>query len=126
MIKQDTQRIDIVRTNLRLAVALRRTNFAETARKSGMSRNALSQFVSGKTSLSYSNMLAVCDVLDIPIGILHTPDAITESKLKLYRLLRSVPENLASQALQLARDAQSIDDDSTKATGAPRNSNSTS
>jgi transcriptional regulator with XRE-family HTH domain len=125
MIEQDTQRLDTVRTNLRLAVALRRTNFAETARKAGMSRNAISQFVSGKTSLSYSNMLAVCDVLDVPIGILHTPDAITESKLKLYRLLRSMPENLASQALELAREAQYIDGDSTKATGAARNTSST-
>jgi len=126
MIKHDTQRIDIVRTNLRLAVALRRTNFAETARKSGMSRNALSQFVSGKTSLSYSNMLAVCDVLEIPIGILHNPDAITESKLKLYRLLGSLPENLAAQALQLARDAQAVDAGSTNASGASRNTSSTS
>jgi transcriptional regulator with XRE-family HTH domain len=126
MIEQDTQRLDTVRTNLRLAVAFRRTNFAETARKAGMSRNAISQFVSGKTSLSYSNMLAVCDVLDVPIGILHNPDAITESKLKLYRLLRNMPDNLASQALELAREAQSIDGDPTKATGAPRNSNSTS
>jgi transcriptional regulator with XRE-family HTH domain len=126
MIEQDTQRLETVRTNLRLAVALRRTNFAETARKSGMSRNAISQFVSGKTSLSYSNMLAVCDVLDVPIGILHNPDAITESKLKLYRLLRSMPENLASQALQLARDAESGDKGSTNGSGATLNTNSTS
>jgi transcriptional regulator with XRE-family HTH domain len=124
--------MEVARTNVRLAVAWRRTNFAETARKAGLSRNALSQFVGGKTSISYANMLAICDVLDIPIGALHTPDAITESKMKLYRLLRNMPDNLASQALELARAAQAgeaVDGDgdggkTTKA-GALRTINST-
>lgn len=42
-----------------------------------MSRNGVGQFVSGRTILSYQNMLAVCEVLSVPIGILHIPDVIT-------------------------------------------------
>lgn len=99
------QRTDIARTNIRLAVALRKTNFAEVARRAGLSRNALSQFVSGKTSLSYANMLAVCAVLDLPIGIIDKPDAITESKIRLYNILRQTPDHLLSEAIETINQA---------------------
>lgn len=100
-------RIDICRNNLRLAVALRRTNFAEAARAAGLSRNALSQFVSGRTSLSYANMLKVCDVLDLPIGLMHRPDAITEGRLRLHKALERLPDHLIGDAIRAATEASS-------------------
>lgn len=93
-------RLDIARTNVRMAVAMRRTNYADTARSAGLSRNAVSQFVSGKSSLSYANMLRVCDVLEIPIAVLHRPDSINESRIRLYKLLERVPDHLAARVIQ--------------------------
>ena len=76
--------IETARLNIRLAVALRGTNFSEVARKAGLSRNAVSQFVSGATNLSYGNMLSVCQVLNVPIGLMHRKDAITNSMISRY------------------------------------------
>jgi transcriptional regulator with XRE-family HTH domain len=104
MEKNADPRIDIARTNLRMAVALRKTNFAEAARQADLSRNALSQFIAGKTSLSYANMLKICDVLNIPISLLHRPDTITEARVRLYRLLERLPDHLINQALQDVQD----------------------
>lgn len=101
----DDPRIDACRDNLRLAVALRRTNFSEVARRAELSRNVLTQFVNGKTSITYANLLRVCDVLDVPIGALHRPDAITETKLRLYKALARLPDHLADKIIQ---DAQAI------------------
>ncbi len=98
-------RIDVCRRNLRLAVALRETNSAEVSRRAGLSRNALSQFVNGNTSMSYANMLRVCDVLDLPIGVMHRPDAISEARLRLHTLLERLPDHLAGRVLAAVRDS---------------------
>lgn len=92
------------RENLRMAVALRNTNLAEVSRRAGMSRNGLSQYLSGSTSLSYANMLNICDVLKIPIGILHRPDAISNARIRLHQALDRLPDHLAAQALADAQD----------------------
>lgn len=108
--KATDPRLEIARTNLRLAVALRRTNYSEAARSAGLSRNALSQFVEGRTTLSYINMLKICDVLDLPIGSLHRPDAISSARLRLHRALEALPDHafdqVAQAAMQAARDAR--------------------
>lgn len=97
-------RIETARKNLRIAVAIRKTNLAETARKAGLSRNALQQFVAGKTQISYANMLKVCDVLQVPIGTLHRPDGTTETRLRLYKTLERLPDHLAARAISEAQD----------------------
>jgi len=79
--------LDVARRNIRIAVALRDTNYSEVARRAGLSRNAVSQFVSKRTTLSYANMLKICDVLDIPIGLLNIEDGITEGRLRLQKAL---------------------------------------
>jgi transcriptional regulator with XRE-family HTH domain len=50
---------------------------AGVSRSAGLSRNTVSQFISGRTSISYENMLKVCEILDVPIGLIHLPDAVT-------------------------------------------------
>lgn len=101
---QPDPRIETARQNLRIAIATRKTNLAETARQAGLSRNALQQFVAGQTQISYANMLKVCDVLAIPIGTLHRPDGITESRIRLYRTLERLPDHLAARAISEAQD----------------------
>lgn len=95
--------VETCRTNLRLAVALRNTNYAETARKAGLSRNAVSQFVAGRTQLSYANMLRVCAALDIPIGLLHQVDGITEARIRMHKILERIPDHQAAAALEAVR-----------------------
>lgn len=92
-------RLDIARENLRMATAKRRMSLSEVSKKAGMSRNGLQQFVNGTTSITYSNLLKVCDVLQVPVGIIHRPDAITDNKIRLYRLLDQMPDHLAMQAV---------------------------
>lgn len=98
---------DIARKNIRMAAALRGMNLSEVSRQANMSRNALGQYTSGRTSLSYNNMLKVCKVLQVPIGIMHKPDAITETKVRLWRALDRLPDHLAQQALAVVKAAGS-------------------
>lgn len=92
-------RLETARENLRIAAAKRQMNFSEIARKAGMSRNGFQQFVTGRTSITYANLLNVCDVLQIPIAIVHKADAMTDAKIRLYRALDRMPDHLAAQAL---------------------------
>jgi len=102
--KPEDPRIDIVRENIRIAAAKRGLNHAEISRQAGMSRNGVQQFVTGQTSITHSNLLKVCDVLQVPIGILHRPDAVTDNRIRLYRILDRMPDHLAEQAFVQARD----------------------
>lgn len=97
-------RVDIARKNLRMAAALKDMNLSEVSRQAGMSRNGLSQFISGRTTLSYANMLRVCDVLGVPISLVHRADAITETKIRLHRTLERLPDHLTQRALEIARE----------------------
>lgn len=103
MTNKDNPQLDVVRRNLKLALALRDFSAAEASRAAGLSRNALSQFITGKTSLSYANMLATCAAIDVPIGLMHRPDSITTPRIRLYRLLERMPDHLAAEAVQNAQ-----------------------
>tara|TARA_R110002020_G_scaffold74540_24_gene190683 strand:- start:5405 stop:5743 length:339 start_codon:yes stop_codon:yes gene_type:complete len=90
-------RVEVARNNIRMAAALRHMNFSDIARQAGLSRNAVSQFVSGRSALTYPNMLRVCDVLKIPIGLVHVPDSITEGRIRLHSALVSLPAHKAEE-----------------------------
>ncbi len=97
---ENDPRIDIARRNLRIAAAMREMNLSEVSRQAGMSRNGLGQFLSGRTTLSYGNMLRVCDVLRIPLALVHRPESLTEARIRLYRILEKMPDHLAGKALE--------------------------
>lgn len=99
---KDHALLNVVRTNLRMAAALRGMSYAEISRKSEVSPNVLSQFISGKKSITYSNLLKICDVIDVPIGLLHIPDTITAGRIRLHKILLRTPEHLAERALSEA------------------------
>lgn len=95
--KPDDPRIATVRQNLRIALAIRETTPAVVSVASNLSKNALGSFLRGDTSISYANLLRVCDALAIPIGILHRPGAVTPGRLALHEALDEVtPEQLAA------------------------------
>ncbi len=92
-------RLATVRQNLKFAIILRDTTAADTSRAAGLSINALGSFLRGQTSISYANLLKVCDVLDLPIGILHKPGAVTPGRLALQSALEDLSEDQLSAAL---------------------------
>lgn len=98
-------RIGTARTNIKLAIAIRDTTAAEVSRGAGLSVNGLGAFLRGKSSISYANLLKVCDVLDVPIGILHMPSAVTPARLELHSALEGVPPEKIEEALLLLEEA---------------------
>ena len=97
--------MDIARENLRLALAIKNQKAAAVSRAAGMSVNALANFLNGKVSISYQNILAVCEALAIPIGILHHPHSITPARLALHQELVGMdPRDLAKLARELESD----------------------
>lgn len=94
------------RTNLRLLCALRALTMSEASTRAGLGRNALSQFCSGRSNLSYRNMLALCAVLDFPIGLINQPDAVTCGKIRLHKALARLSDDelaLALEAIEAGR-----------------------
>lgn len=92
---------EIARENLRLAIAIRNTSASEVSRAAGLSVNALSHFLRGKGGISYPSLLAACEVLSVPIGILHHPNAITPARLSLHSELEGLT---ADELLALVRE----------------------
>ncbi|KAE9624763.1 helix-turn-helix domain-containing protein [Parasedimentitalea maritima] len=97
-------RIETARRNIKMAAALRDMNLSEVSRQAGMSRNGLGQFTAGRTTLSYANMLRVCDVLRVPVGLVHRHDAITESRIRFFQTLERLPDHLAQKAIAAAQE----------------------
>jgi hypothetical protein len=92
---KSTEAINNVRTNLRIALALRNTKAKLAGLEAGLSPNALSSFIRGDTSMSFENVLKVCHVLEIPCGLLPLEGSITPARLRLTRLLcRTTPEHV--------------------------------
>lgn len=96
-------RMDQVRYNLRMAIARKGTNMQEVSEAIGLHRNAISTFMRGASNPAYSTLLRICDELDVPIGLMHKPDSISESRIKLYRVIDQLPSHLVETALQEAR-----------------------
>lgn len=87
--KETDPRIDIVRENLRMALALRNEKASAVSQGAGLSVNALGTFINGKSSIRYDNLLRVCDRLDVPIGLLHISGAISANRIRLHRILEN-------------------------------------
>lgn len=94
-------RVETARQNLRMAAAMRGMNLSEIAVAAGMSRNGLSQFISGRTSISYANLLRVCDVLNLPLALVHRPDAITPTKVRIWQALERMPDHSMARAMEI-------------------------
>ncbi|MGK7753755.1 helix-turn-helix domain-containing protein [Roseovarius sp. C03] len=103
MTKKIDPRIATARQNIRLAIVLRETTAADVSRAAGLSVNALGTFLRGGSSISYANLLAVCDVLRIPIGILHKTGAVTPGRLALQGALEDLSEDQLTGALAALR-----------------------
>lgn len=97
--KEQDPRLEIVRQNLRIALALRDTKAKAVSLAAGLSQNALGSFIRGATSMTFVNVLQVCDVLRIPIGLLTVEGAINPARLRLDELLLTTPPHVVIAAL---------------------------
>ena len=98
--------------NLKIAVALSDMNGSEICTKAGLSRNVLGKFLRGETSISYNNLLSVCEVLDIPIEVLASDTPVTKARIRLFRILAQLSENQIAAALETVKrkSVQSLTD----------------
>ena len=92
-------RIEHIRTNLKIAAAMRDLSLAEISRRADLGRNALSQFLTGKSILSVANLIAVCDVLDVPLALIYREDGLTRANLRIYRALEAMDGASLSSAI---------------------------
>ena len=96
--------MQIVRRNLRMAISYRETNPTEVAREAELGVNVVNSFLNGSTSISHANLLAVCDVLNIPIVALEHPDGITPARIRFFNLLSKLPDHLAEKASAIVQE----------------------
>jgi transcriptional regulator with XRE-family HTH domain len=86
------QMIENARLNLKVALTLTDADGTNTARSAGVSQNTLNNFLSGKSQISYANLLACCAVLNLPLGMLSTDRHLTPARLRLARVVESLSE----------------------------------
>jgi len=91
--------IEVIRKNLKIALAIRDTNASQVAQKADLSRNVLSNFIAGTSQISHENLLRVCRVLDVPVAMLSRPNSMTEANIRLYNTLKRVPDTMLDRVV---------------------------
>jgi hypothetical protein len=93
--------MDIAIDNLKIAIALGDSTATEISRAAGLSPNVLGKFLRRETSISFENMIAVCEVMDLPIGVISSGARITPERLRLHRAIVRLPEDRLEEAMDL-------------------------
>ncbi len=91
---------NIVRQNLKIACVMRDMSQTAVSRAAGLSRNTVSQFTAGTTQISHRNILKVCEVLRIPISVLHMEDGVTYARIRLYTRIEAMEDYLVNELLE--------------------------
>lgn len=94
------RKVENARTNLRIAVALSDMTASEVSTKAGLSINVLGKYLRGETMISFANMQAVCDVLDIPMALVTSEHQITPARIRLMKLLERLSNEEISKILE--------------------------
>ena len=100
MLEATERKIENARTNMKIAVALSDMTAAEISQKVGLSVNVLGKYLRGETMITFGNMLAVCDTLGIPIGLIASDHQITPARIRLHRLISRMSEEQVSSFLE--------------------------
>jgi transcriptional regulator with XRE-family HTH domain len=85
--KKTERKLDNARTNMKIAVALSDLSASEISQRAGLSINVLGKYLRGETMISFGNMQAVCDVLDVPLALITTERQITPARVRLSKIL---------------------------------------
>lgn len=91
--KATARHVENARINMKIAVALSDLSAAEISRSAGLSVNVLGKYLRGETMISFSNMVAVCDVLGVPLGLITSDHQITPARIRLAKTLARLSED---------------------------------
>jgi transcriptional regulator with XRE-family HTH domain len=106
MIQSTDRQMDATKRNLKIAIALDDLSAAEICRIAGLSPNVVGKFLRGETSISFQNLVAVCSVINIPVGLITDELPITPARIELHRTLCKIPEDRIAAALAKIMEAK--------------------
>jgi len=86
-------KLEIAHLNMKIAVALSDLSASEISKRAGLSVNVLGKYMRGETMISFANMQAVCDVLDVPLAMITSERQITPARIRLTKKLMRMTED---------------------------------
>jgi len=86
-------KLETARLNMKIVVALSDLSASEISTRAGLSVNVLGKYMRGETMISFANMQAVCDVLDVPLALLTAERQITPARIRLTKKLMSLSDD---------------------------------
>jgi transcriptional regulator with XRE-family HTH domain len=93
MVSEKTARkIDNARINMKITVALSDLSASEISQRAGLSVNVLGKYLRGETMISFANIQAVCDVLDIPLTLITSERQITPARIRLIKAISKLSD----------------------------------
>lgn len=101
MQKSTERKLENARVNMKIAVALSDLTASEISQRAGLSINVLGKYLRGETMISFGNMQAVCDVLDIPIALITSETQISPARIRLVKTLDRMTDAEAREFLKL-------------------------
>jgi transcriptional regulator with XRE-family HTH domain len=101
MQKSTERKLENARVNMKIAVALSDLTASEISQRAGLSINVLGKYLRGETMISFGNMQAVCDVLDIPIALITSETQISPARIRLVKALDRMTDAEARDFLKL-------------------------
>lgn len=87
MTKNLERKLENARTNMKISVALSDLSASEISTRAGLSVNVLGKYTRGETMISFGNMLAVCEVLNIPLALITSDNQITPARIRLTKIV---------------------------------------
>lgn len=97
------RQLENARTNMKIAVALSDYSASEISQRAGLSINVLGKYMRGETMITFGNMIAVCNILGIPVGLLTSDHQITPARIRLARLVASMTDKDIDAFLETSR-----------------------
>jgi DNA-binding phage protein len=86
--------------NLRIAVALSDQSGTTISKAAGLSQNVLGKFMRRESSITLPNIIAVCNVLKIPLGLVISAEQITPARIRLHNAVSKLSDEQATQVLE--------------------------
>lgn len=90
---QTARKLETARTNMKIAVALSDFSAKEACEKAGISPNVLGKFLRNETMITFGNMVAICDVLGIPLSLITSEQQITPARIRLAKAVEKMTDS---------------------------------
>lgn len=94
------RKLENARINMKISVALSDLSAAEISTRAGLSINVLGKYMRNETMISFGNMQAVCDTLNIPISLITSDQQITPARIRLVKVIDRMNDSELSLFLE--------------------------